>query len=81
MLLLLLSWLRVKKVNKIYLHENRTNPRVCTVYSYAASNGFANALVTREKASETVRNRGFIRSVDTVHRRETAVSLVPREKA
>ena len=33
-----------------------------TVYSYAACSGFASALVPREKASETVRNRGFVNS-------------------
>ena len=70
-----------RKQTRCTWHENRTNPRVCTVYPYAASSGFASAFVPREKAAETVRNRGFERFIHTVHRRETAVLLVPREKA
>ena len=44
-----------------------------------ACNGFVRALVPREKASETVRNRGFARFIHTVPRRETAVALVHRQ--
>ena len=60
-------------------HESGTTPRVCTVYSYAACNGFACALVPREKSSETVRNRVFVRFVHTVHRRNSGFVCAPRK--
>ena len=59
----LLTWRRTK--TRRTWREKGTNPRVCTVYSYAACSGLARALVPRKKARETVRNRSFVRFINT----------------
>ena len=63
-----------QKVFKMYLARE-----VCTVHSYAVCCGFVSALVPRDKASETVRNRRLLLFIHTVHRTETAVALMPRK--
>lgn len=78
-LLLLLSWLCV--VSKQGMLGTKTvQTRRFVRYPYAACSGFASALMPREKAPGTLRNRGFVRLIHTAHRRDPAVSLVPREK-